>query len=54
MSIKFVNCRNPLEAGQKFNLASGTMGAGSLNSRNPLEAGQKFNWLASRVNAAAT
>ena len=37
--------RNPLEAGQKFNLHLTHQSPVSSLSRNPLEAGQKFNLL---------
>ena len=37
-------CRNPLEAGQKFNM-NVLVDASKEDSRNPLEAGQKFNVL---------
>ena len=36
-------CRNPLEAGQKFNKARSGELSWEEVGRNPLEAGQKFN-----------
>ena len=43
MMNSYLVSRNPLEAGQKFNVINQVIINEFSTSRNPLEAGQKFN-----------